>query len=191
MGVGLATRAGDRRTSLPGLGDRGVGDGQLGNRTPQQRRDALNDRLTGEGRPGPARDWNQVRQDWQQNRDHMREDWQQYRDQARDDWQEHFDDKYGRYGGWYGGYAPGYWGRWDHLWDNYPVAAAVGLTTWGVNRLAYGFGYSDYSNPYYSSESMPASNRATRQVAARATSATHTRERMRGLSSQMISGQTR
>src|SRR5262249_21275863 len=120
--------------------------------------DALQNRLTGgEGLRGqqPARDWSQQRQDWQQNRDQIREDWQSNRDQARDDWQNFFDDHYGWYGGWYGGYAPGYWGRWDYLWDNYPVAAAVGLTTWGVNRLGYGFGYSDYSNPYYE-ESMPA-----------------------------------
>jgi tetratricopeptide (TPR) repeat protein len=38
------------------------------------------------------------------------------------------------------------------MWDNYPVAAAVGLTWWGVNRLGYGFGYSDYSNPYYAED---------------------------------------
>jgi tetratricopeptide (TPR) repeat protein len=96
-----------------------------------------------------------VRQDWQQHRDQVREDWQQHRDEARDDWQNWFDDHYGRYGGWYAGYAPGYWGRWDYLWDNYPVAAAVGLTWWGVNSLGYQFGCSDYSNPYYA-ESMPA-----------------------------------
>jgi tetratricopeptide (TPR) repeat protein len=59
------------------------------------------------------------------------------------------------YGGWYGGYAPGYWGGWDYLWDNYPVAAVAGLTWWGANALGYGFGYSDYYNPYYT-ESMPA-----------------------------------
>jgi tetratricopeptide (TPR) repeat protein len=59
------------------------------------------------------------------------------------------------YGGWYGGYAPGYWGGWDYLWDNYPVAAAAGLTWWGANALGYAFGYSDYYNPYYT-ESMPA-----------------------------------
>jgi tetratricopeptide (TPR) repeat protein len=40
------------------------------------------------------------------------------------------------------------------MWDNYPVAAAVGLTWWGANALGYGFGCSDYSNPYYA-ESMP------------------------------------
>ena len=95
-----------------------------------------------------------MRQDWQQHRDQIREDWQQHRDQARDDWQNWLEDNYGRYGGWYGGYASGYWGRWDYLWDNYPVAAALGVTWWGVNRLGYQFGYSDYSNPYYS-ESMP------------------------------------
>jgi tetratricopeptide (TPR) repeat protein len=156
-GAGLGNRIGDRPASLPGLGDRRPGAGQLpANRTPAQRRDALHDRFTGQDRLGkqPARDWNQTRQDWQQRRDQAREDWQQHRDQARGDWQNWFDDHYGRYGGWYDGYAPGYWGRWDYLWDNYPVAAAVGLTWWGVNRLGYEFGYSDYSNPYYE-ESMP------------------------------------
>src|SRR5207244_10787728 len=113
-----------------GLGDRGPGASQLpANRTPEQRRDALHDRLAGgEARPGqqPARDWNQVRQDWQQQRDQVREDWQQHRDEARDDWQNWFDANYGRYGGWYGGYAPGYWGRWVSLLADSPVAAAVG-----------------------------------------------------------------
>lgn len=99
------------------------------------------------------RDWSQVRQDWQSQRDDIRNDWQQHRDEARDDWQNYFDDHYGRYGDWYGGYAPGYWGRWDYMWDNHPVAAAMGVTWWGVNALGYGFGYSDYSNPYYT-ESM-------------------------------------
>ena len=150
-GAGLANRIGDRPATLPGLGDRRPGASQLPARTPEQRRDALHDRLTGEGRPGqqPARDWNQVRQDWQQNRNDIREDWQNHRDQARDDWQNWFDDHYPRYGGWYWGHAPGYWGRWDYLWDNYPVAAAVGLTWWGVNSLAYQFGTGDYYNPYY------------------------------------------
>jgi tetratricopeptide (TPR) repeat protein len=58
------------------------------------------------------------------------------------------------YGDWYGGYASGYWGGWDSLWDDYPVAAVAGLTWWGANALGYGFGYSDYYNPYYT-ESMP------------------------------------
>jgi tetratricopeptide (TPR) repeat protein len=141
------------------LGDRGPGASQLpANRTPGERRDALHDRLVGEGRPSqlPARDWGQVRQDWQAQRDQIREDWQQHRDEARDDWQNYLEDNYGRYGGWYGGYAPGYWARWDYMWDNYPVAAALGVTSWAANRLGYAFGCSDYSNPYYS-EGMPAS----------------------------------
>jgi tetratricopeptide (TPR) repeat protein len=95
-----------------------------------------------------------IRNDWQDHRDDIRNDWQDHRDEARDDWQDYFDDHYGMYSDWYGGYAPGYWGQWDHLWDEYPVAAAVGLTWWGANALGYGFGYSDYYNPYYT-ESMP------------------------------------
>ena len=59
------------------------------------------------------------------------------------------------YSDWYSGYAPEYWGGWDPLWDDYPVAAVAGLTWWGANALGYGFGYSDYYNPYYT-ESMPA-----------------------------------
>jgi tetratricopeptide (TPR) repeat protein len=156
-GAGLANRVGDRPGALPGLGDGRPGADRLpGNRTPEQRREALHDRLTGENRPDqlPARDWNQTRQDWQQRRDQVREDWQQHRDEARGDWQSWFDDHYGRYGGWYAGHAAGYWGRWDYLWDNYPVAAAAGLTWWGVNSLGYQFGYGDYYNPYYA-ESMP------------------------------------
>jgi tetratricopeptide (TPR) repeat protein len=140
------------------LGDGRPGAGQLPARPNLgERRDALQDRLGGQGRPDqlPARDWGQVRQDWQQQRDQIREDWQQHRDQAREDWQNWFGDHYSRYGGWYAGYAPGYWGQWDHLWDNYPVAAAVGLTWWGANALGSEFGYSDYSNPYYA-EGMPA-----------------------------------
>src|SRR5262249_14270450 len=122
-----------------------------GDRNPQERRQALQERLTGEGRLDqlPARDWNQVREDWQQRRDTVRDDWQSYRDTARDDWQNWFDDHYPWYGGRYWGYAPGYWGLWDYLWDQYPVAAAVGLTWWGANSLGYQFGCADYSNPYY------------------------------------------
>jgi tetratricopeptide (TPR) repeat protein len=124
----------------------------LPNRTPQERRQALQDRLTGgEGRPGqlPARDWNQTRQDWQERRDQIREDWQNHRDEAREDWQEWFNDHYFRYGGWYWGYAPGYWTGWDYLWDQYPVSAAVGLTWWGANAMGAEFGCADYYNPYY------------------------------------------
>jgi tetratricopeptide (TPR) repeat protein len=155
-GAALGSRIGDRPGTLPGLGDRRPGASQLPARTPDQRRDALRDRLDGGGRPGePPRDWNNVRQDWQQRRDDIRNDWQGHRDEARDDWQNWFDDHYHWHGGWYHGFAPGYWNRWDYLWDSYPVAAAAGLTWWGVNSLGYQFGCSDYYNPYYT-DSMPA-----------------------------------
>lgn len=35
------------------------------------------------------------------------------------------------------------------MWDEHPVAAAFGLTVWGINRAAYAFGYWGYENPYY------------------------------------------
>ncbi len=38
---------------------------------------------------------------------------------------------------------------WDYMWDNYPVYSAFGVTRWGLNRIAYGFGYWGYTNPYY------------------------------------------
>jgi tetratricopeptide (TPR) repeat protein len=157
-GAGIADRMQDRPVgNLPGLGDGRPGISQLpANRPLQDRREGLHDRLTGdrltgEGRPDqlPARDWSQVRQDWQGRRDEIRQDWQDYRDQARDDWQGWFDDHYPWYGGWYWGHAPGYWTGWDYLWDSYPVAATAGLTWWGANALASTFGCGDYYNPYY------------------------------------------
>ena len=155
IGAGAANRIGDRQATLPGLGNGRPGPGQLpADRTPKERQQALHDRLAGQGRPDqPARDWNQVRGDWQQNRDQIREDWQNHRDEARDDWQNWFDDHYWQHGGWYWGHAPGYWSRWDYLWDNYPVAAAVGLTWWGANTIGNQFGCGDYYNPYYAETS--------------------------------------
>jgi tetratricopeptide (TPR) repeat protein len=35
------------------------------------------------------------------------------------------------------------------MWSNYPVAAALGVTWWGVSRLSYAFGMGGYDNPYY------------------------------------------
>lgn len=89
------------------------------------------------------------REDRQQNRGDRQDDRQDWRDQNREDWQNWADDKLENYGDWYhGGWQPGE--GWNYMWDNYPVAAALGLTAWGVNRIGYGWGYSDYSNPYYS-----------------------------------------
>jgi len=138
------------------LGDRRPGASQL---PASERRNQLADRLSGQeglrdraDRPGqrPDRDWDQVRQDWNERRDDIRNDWQDHRDDVREDWQDWHDDHYPWYGGWYWGYAPGFWGGWDYLWDEHPVAAAVGLTWWGVNSMGYAYGCDDYYNPYYS-----------------------------------------
>ncbi|OAI53947.1 hypothetical protein AYO47_03950, partial [Planctomyces sp. SCGC AG-212-M04] len=54
------------------------------------------------------------------------------------------------WGGWYNGYAPAWgYGRWDYLWNTYPVAMAFGATMWGINAANYAFGVGDYYNPYY------------------------------------------
>lgn len=89
------------------------------------------------------------RENWQQNRGDRQQDRQDWRDQNREDWQNWADGKLENYGDWYhGGWQPG--DGWNYMWDNYPVASALGLTAWGINRIGYGWGYSAYSNPYYS-----------------------------------------
>jgi tetratricopeptide (TPR) repeat protein len=153
IGAGLANRVGDRPGGrLPGLGD--GRPGQLpGDRALGDRRQDLQNRLTGDRLSGDraqnAKDWGQTRQNWQDQRNQIREDWQNHRDQAREDWQNWFDDNYPFHGGWYWGHAGGYWGAWDHLWDEHPVAAAVGLTSWAATAIGSTFGCGDYSNPYY------------------------------------------
>jgi tetratricopeptide (TPR) repeat protein len=119
----------------------------------QDRQENRGDRQ--QNREEMRQDFQQTRDDWYNRRDEIREDWQDYRDDARNDWEGWFDDHYGMYDDWYSGYAPGYWGQWDSLWDEYPIAAVAGLTWWGANSLGYQFGYSDYTNPYYTEE-MPA-----------------------------------
>jgi tetratricopeptide (TPR) repeat protein len=104
----------------------------------QDRRDNLGDRMANRG-------------DWQDNRQGWLDDRQDWRDQNREDWQNWADNKHDHYGDWYhDSWYPG--AGWGYMWDNYPVAAAIGLTAWGINRIGYGWGYSDYSNPYVSSD---------------------------------------
>lgn len=96
------------------------------------------------------------REDWQNHRQDMQGDRQNWRDGNREDWQSFAGDHQNLHGDWYhdswhGGWYPG--AGWHNMWNNYPVAAAMGVTAWGVNRLAYGFGYYGYSNPYYASGS--------------------------------------
>jgi TolA-binding protein len=92
------------------------------------------------------------REDWQQHREGMQGNRQDFRDQHREDWQQFANDNINHHGDWYHDCWHGDWyagAGWSHMWDNYPVAAALGVTRWGVNRLAYGFGYWGYTNPYY------------------------------------------
>lgn len=88
------------------------------------------------------------RENWQ-DRGGRQDDRQDWRNENREDWQNWADGKLENYGDWYhGGWQPG--DGWNYMWDNYPVASAIGLTAWGINRIGYGWGYSAYSNPYYS-----------------------------------------
>jgi tetratricopeptide (TPR) repeat protein len=123
---------------LPGLGNRpGIGSGnrpsQLPSRTPEQRRDNLQDRLSSRENLG----------------DRSRDDWQDRRDDVREDWQDRYDDFYDRHDDWHHGCWDGEGSWWNHMWDDHTALMAFGTTMWGLNRLAYGFGYWGYENPYY------------------------------------------
>jgi hypothetical protein len=76
VGAGLANRLGDRpAASLPGLGDGGLGASQLpADRPLQERRQGLQDRLSGEGRDQARQDRQQNRDDRQQTRGDRREE---------------------------------------------------------------------------------------------------------------------
>ena len=80
------------------------------------------------------------RQDARGERQGQRQDSRGERQQSRQDWAGEHGDWY--HGGWAGGWYPG------AGFANYPVAAALGVTAWGINRLAYGFGLGGYGNPY-------------------------------------------
>lgn len=177
-GAGIGSRPGTGIGSgRPGIsqlpaGLPGLGEGNLGSRLPNQgagirdrmadRPQSLQDRQANiSDRMATARDTRQTnrsdRQDGrQENRGDRQDDRQDWRDQNREDWQDFADDHHDHHGDWYddcwhGGWYPG--AGWGYMWDNYPVAAAFGLTAWGVNRMAYGFGYAAYENPYYYGDS--------------------------------------
>jgi tetratricopeptide (TPR) repeat protein len=126
-----AGRPGGGIAALPGLGNRpdiGARPSQLPNRTPEQRRDQLQDRLS--------------------NRDQIAD-----REHIREDWQQRYDNIYERHQDWHHGCWPGHGGDWwHHMWSEHTALMAWGTTMWGINRLAYGFGYWGYDNPYYSED---------------------------------------
>lgn len=122
---------------LPGLGNRpgGIGDRPgIGNRPsqlPAERRDNLQNRLS--------------------TRDNVADRMQD----RHDDWHDHLGDYHDRHHDWHHGCWPGHGGAWwNHMWTDHTALMAFRTTMWGVNRMAYGFGYWGYSNPYYT-ESFP------------------------------------
>lgn len=96
------------------------------------RRDQLQQRM--EDRPESPGE----RQDYRQDlRDDRREDWQDWTD--NDPWHDHWD-----HDCWHGHFDD----YWDHMWDEHPAWSAFRVTTWGVNRASYLFGWNAYYNPY-------------------------------------------
>jgi len=152
-GSGIANRpgadfgTGNRPGRLPGLDDVGSGS-----RLPNQGArvsDRMADRPSLDDRRTNLSNRMANRGDWQENRQDRLDDRQEWRDQNREDWQNWADDKLDHHGDWYhGSWYPG--AGWGYMWDNYPLASALGLTAWGLNRVGYGWGYWGYSNPYYS-----------------------------------------
>jgi tetratricopeptide (TPR) repeat protein len=136
---GVGTRPslpGGSTALLPGLGNRPGIDGSRGDRiasrptTPQERRDNLQERLS--------------------TRDINRDDFQNRREDVREDWHDRYENFYDRHDDWHHGCWHGNasdW--WHHMWDEHTALMAFGTTMWGLNRLAYGFGYWGYENPYY------------------------------------------
>jgi hypothetical protein len=83
-----------------------------------------------------------------------RDDWRQGWDDRREDWSDRWHDQNWHYDDWHHGHWHDCWhddyhGWWGGFWNNYPAAAAFGLTMWGLNQAAYGFGLWGYTNPYY------------------------------------------
>jgi tetratricopeptide (TPR) repeat protein len=114
--------------------------------TSQARASGLQDRMTAGERQGQRQvargerqgqrqdTRGQLQQGRQANRSGAREDWQNWANQQHGDWY---------HGAWSGGWYPG------ATFANYPVAAALGVTTWGLNRMSNAFGMVGYENPYY------------------------------------------
>ena len=153
-GAGLANRPGisQRPSQLPGLGADGIGSRLPNQGARVQDRMADRNHSVEDRRANLSDRMANGRDDWQQNRQDRLDDRQDWRNDNREDWQNWADGKLENYGDWYhGSWHPG--SGWKYMWDNYPVASALGLTAWGINRIGYGWGYSNYSNPYYSDSS--------------------------------------
>lgn len=156
----------DRRNDLQARLDRGDRFDNRDNRRDDitDRRDGRRDDLT-DRRADRRDDVGDRRDDITDRRGDRRDDYADYRNDRRDDWNDNWNDRrddwndnwnhdHWHYDDWHHGHwntnwNNNYYNYWGNVWDNYPAAAAVGLTAWGVNSLANTFGYWGYSNPYY------------------------------------------
>ena len=160
-GIGSGTGIGGRPGAEAGISNRaarlpGLESGGAGSRLPNQGA-GIQDRMA--NRPQSAEDrrsdlsnrMTSGREDWQNHRQDMQGNRLDHADNRREDWQNWSNGYHNHYGNWYHGCWHGGWygGGWNNIWNRYPVAAAFGLTAWGINRMAYGFGYLPYVNPYF------------------------------------------
>ena len=141
--------AGNRPSTLPGLGLAAAG-GYLGAKGIEglgRRQEHVQDRMQNvNDRSDNLQDRMQGRQDIRESALDNRQDRQDLRNDRREDWQNWRDDYYGHHHGWY----HGAWGdHWSHMWEDHTAAMIFGTTMWGLNRMGYWFGTSDYANPYY------------------------------------------
>jgi hypothetical protein len=131
LGVGAGIGAGIGLSDRVNLRDR--------NNFDQRRNDKManwQDRLQDSFINNPNRDnWENARDQWHDNH----QDW--------NDWHDNYHDWHNDWHHGYAGHDYGDW--WHHMWDEHPVAATLGVTSWGLNALSYGWGYAPYYNPYY------------------------------------------
>jgi tetratricopeptide (TPR) repeat protein len=142
---------GNRPSALPGLG-LGAAGGYLAGKSGDilgRRQDRIQDRKDNlANRSQNLADRMQNRQDLLSQAQDKR---QEFLNNRREDWQNWHDDYYHHHDGWYHGAWCDHWGdNWSHMWNEHPVAMAIGLTRWGLNRMSYWFGTATYENPYYS-----------------------------------------
>ncbi len=140
--VGAGVAAGQRAGTLPGLGGAGTPQGRAQNlaQASETRASSLQDRMAAGGERQTTGERQGQRQDAAGERQQSRQD---YGNQSREDWQNWA----GEQGDWYHGAWSGGWYA-GAAFENYPVAASLGVTAWGVNRMSNAFGMGGYSNPY-------------------------------------------
>ena len=46
----------------------------------------------------------------------------------------------------------------NYWWNRYPALTTFGLTTWGINRVGWAFGYNNYYNPYVTPSTVVVDN---------------------------------